>query len=385
MTWFGSKLALRPCTARLDTRSRPHVLFCRVVAAILAMGLATCSSGSPQDCEGLDGIKFVCGVPAPEDLVAIPNTRWIIASSMPRDGTAGGLFLIDTRAGTAELVDFGVAPQSANEGAEAAFADACPPPDRAKLITHGVSLSMAETGVYRLLVVGHGGREAIELFAVDLSSGEPKLTWIDCVRLPDGLEGNSVVGLPDGGLLVTTLYDLGDTSWPSRIEKLAAGKPAGAVYQWRPGSGFSVLPTPSISGPNGIAISPDGQTLFLAGWGDRLLRRIDIDGNEISPSLELGFLPDNLHWTPDGMLLAAGQDIAVRDLFSCAMSEVSSSYCARSYSVTQIDPGDFTIVESWARSVSQGFGDSTTAVKVGEEIWIGSISGDRVAAIEASE
>lgn len=326
-------------------------------------------------------MERVCGVPVPEDLVAIPKSRWLIASSLPRDGSSGGLFLIDTRERRAErvplLADGGA---FASWSAEAAAVAKCAPPDPAKLLTHGLSIGKGKNGVHRLYVVGHGGREAIELFNVDSRGDRPIIRWTGCIPIPEGVEANSVVSLPGEGLMFSSLYDRGDADWSSRMGKLASAAPAGGIYEWHAGSGLRQISMPAVSGPNGLAVSEDGKTLFVAGWGDRVVRRLDRNGRETAPAIKLDFLPDNLHWAPDGTLLAAGQQIKVADLFACVSASKGSAYCTKSWSVARIDPGKLKLLDNWHRP-SAIFGDATTAIMVDGRLWLGAISGDCIAVV----
>ena len=50
---------------------------------------------APAGCAPSGGLNFICGIQNPEDLVPIPNSRWMFASGMA-DGS--GLHLIDTSA-----------------------------------------------------------------------------------------------------------------------------------------------------------------------------------------------------------------------------------------------------------------------------------------------
>src|SRR5438034_1200422 len=60
-------------------------------------GLAGQSRQGPQaasSCNPVGNVRFVCGQQAPEDLVVIPGSQWILASSFA--GT-GGINLINVR------------------------------------------------------------------------------------------------------------------------------------------------------------------------------------------------------------------------------------------------------------------------------------------------
>lgn len=354
-----------------------------IVAAALSLSTSSVPHAGMADCAGQTRIELVCGIPVPEDLVAIPDTPWVIVSSMPRDGSAGGLYLIDNKSHDVQRIGFKIARgRFASSEKEAEAVGRCTPPDFAKLTTHGLSLSRGKAMLHRLYVVGHGGREAIELFNVDASGAVPTVIWTGCVPMPEGLETNSVVGLPGGGLMFTSLFDQGEIDWQARIAKLATGQSAGGVFEWQAGKAIAKLPTPPMSGPNGIEVSRTGKEIFLAGWGDHMVRRIDRQGRETASPIKLEFLPDNLHWAPDGSLLASGQRTTVKDLFACTSRKDGPPYCAQSWSVARIEPRDLSFRANWHGETGDRFGDSTSAIMVDGELWIGSISGECIAIID---
>ena len=61
--------------------------------------VAACGAGSAKaaddGCKPSGGLEFVCGLKNPEDLVAVPGTKWILASGM---APGVGITLIDSRA-----------------------------------------------------------------------------------------------------------------------------------------------------------------------------------------------------------------------------------------------------------------------------------------------
>lgn len=361
-----------------------------LLAVAAAMEPASGAGNAAPNCSGAPGIAVVCGIPVPEDIAPVPGTPWLIATSMPRGGEAGGLYLIDTRTLKARKADLGLEQTGkparfAAGAAEAAAVATCAPLDPTRFISHGISLSPGKGGIHRLYVVGHGGREAIELFNVDARKSVPTLQWAGCVTMPQAVEGNSVVGLPGGGLMFTTLYDPGETAWPARIRKLATGAPTGAVFEWHPASGIVRLPVPPISGPNGIAVSADGKSIFLAGWGDRILRRVDRKGRETAAPVTLDFLPDNLHWGPGGMLFAAGQATTVQSMFACSAAPTSPGYCVPEWSVAKINPGVMRVTARMGGKTGGVFGDTTSAVLHRGWMWLGSINGDRIGVVAATE
>src|SRR5215475_6114597 len=86
-------------------------------------------------CAPAGGLNFICGLQAPEDLVQVPNTRWLIASGMM---AGSGLHLIDTQAKTARTL-FG--PDSSSSRPDKTKFAACPGAlDPKQAILHGLSL-----------------------------------------------------------------------------------------------------------------------------------------------------------------------------------------------------------------------------------------------------
>ena len=91
------------------------------------------------------------------------------------------------------------------------FQNCTTPPKLADLITHGVNLRPVAHDRSMLYVVGHGGREAIEVFDVAANHDKPVVTWKGCVPMPDGFVANSVASLADGSLVATVPLMPGST------------------------------------------------------------------------------------------------------------------------------------------------------------------------------
>ena len=120
---------------------------------------------SQQACEPSGGLQFVCGPKNAEDLVLVPGTQWILSSGMAEGAS---FFQIDSRNGAWRPLKFESKP-------DAAFSTCASPPALATFQTHGLSIREAGRGLSRLLVVGHGAREAIEVFDVAVGTDGPRL------------------------------------------------------------------------------------------------------------------------------------------------------------------------------------------------------------------
>src|SRR5438093_1124952 len=177
-----------------------RILFAFVLAATATIASSRITAAQSGACAPSGGLNFICGLQAAEDLVLVPNTRWLIASGM----TAGsGLHLIDTQAKSARSF---FSPEVSAARADKTRFSGCPGPlDPKQAVLHGLSLRPGQAGRYTLYATNHGGRESIEVFEVDARGGVASATWIGCVVLPDKMAANSVAAFSDGALVATVL------------------------------------------------------------------------------------------------------------------------------------------------------------------------------------
>ncbi|HEY6515364.1 MAG TPA: hypothetical protein VIY50_04425 [Steroidobacteraceae bacterium] len=308
----------------------------------------------------------VCGLKNAEDFVRVPDSRWAIASRLARDAAApGGFSLVDLENRTARLLtpDF-----SGHASAEYA---GCPGALMAsELITHGLDIRRRPDGASELFAVNHGGRESIEVFAIRPSRDGPQLRWKGCVLLPAEVSGNAVAALPHG-LVVTSFGGSG----PGGLAELLAGRPSGFVAEWTPHKGWAHVAGSAFGGDNGVAASPDGETLYVNDWNDGTLRVLSLRKGIAPISIRLGgFHPDNLHWLPGGRLLIAGQKGMARDDIAC----VSHEACAVGSMIVIVDPRSREVTMHWAVPPTSTFAAASTALLYRSDYWASSFRGDRV-------
>ena len=222
------------------------------------------------DCDPAGDMRFVCGVPSPEDLVAIPDTDLVVASGYLPGGSIQYVHRLDQSRTS-------VFPASAHrERHDTALYPDCPGPinpnENERFSAHGLNLLTVEDGLHHLYVVHHGFRESVEVFEIDArpqgagsASAVPGLTWIGCVVAPEGMTLNSVSPLPHGGFVATVPFvppEGGEFS-PADIGVDAL---IGVVLEWHPDDGWSTVPESESAGPNGIEASPDGEWLYVNLW-----------------------------------------------------------------------------------------------------------------------
>jgi sugar lactone lactonase YvrE len=126
------------------------------------------------------------------------------------------------------------------------------------------------------------------------------------------------------------------------------------------------LPGSEAAGANGVELSDDGRTLYIAAWGSqsfiRLSRGATPPQREETP---LGFRVDNIHWARDGTLWAVGQ-------------------AGPNWKAVKIDPDTLAVREVVTEPDTPAFGAGTAVVEVDDTLWVGSYRGNRIAIFPAA-
>ncbi|MBK7902714.1 MAG: SMP-30/gluconolactonase/LRE family protein [Proteobacteria bacterium] len=347
-----------------------------VLSLALMMMLAGAIAGAADsECSGSGDYSFVCGPRNAEDLVRVPGSKWLIASGMAADAA---IYLIDSRRKTWMELYPADAPRARQDTARYA---SCPgAPDPASFVSHGLNLRQGIDGQSTLYVVGHGGREAIEVFTVNAQGDAPVLTWIGCVLTPGGMEANSVASLADGSLLATIPLHKG-----ASIGDALAGKPTGGVYRWSPGEkDFTLVQGSELPYANGIEISADEREFYVASSGLLTVAAFSTSNPTrlLRSSESLAFIPDNLHMGSGGRLITAGLNVVDPVCGNVAQSAEFSlekfASCPRPFTVLAIDPQSMQGEILASGPANRNFSNVTMALEVEGELWIGTFAGDRI-------
>lgn len=300
----------------------------------------------------------VCEQQAPEDVVALGDD-WVVASAY---AGSGGVAMIRV----SDRMPFMVYPGgNARDRHDRVTYPGCPgPPDPDNFLTHGVYVGPGDGPVHKLFVVGHGAREAIEVFDVDTGSARPAVTWIGCVIAPDPIGLNSVRGLPDGGFITTNFLPRNST--PEQTQRMLGGETNGELWEWHTNTGWVEVPGSEAAGANGVELSDDGETLYVAAWGSQSFLRLSRGSTPpVRDEIELGFRIDNIHWANDGTLWGVGQ-----------AGEAG-------WKAVKIDPDTLEVRDVVARADTPEFNAGTALVEVGNTLWVGSFRGNRIAIVPA--
>ena len=347
-----------------------------IMAAAIAYALVLPSAVSAQappsaPCTPSGGLSFVCGVQNGEDLVVVPNTRWLIASGM---APGSGLRAVDTQAKA--LRTLYAAGTVATRPDRTTYASCPGPLDPKQMVLHGLSLRPAGGRRYTVYATNHGGRESIEVFEIDASGAAPVAAWVGCVPMPDGMAANSVAAFSDRSLVATVLIMPGKT-----FEDAFAQRNTGAVFAWAPGEKvFRMLPGTELSANNGIETSPDDQEFYVV---STTTKRI-VAYSRAKPGVPLrtaqlkDFGPDNVRWTADNRLITAGM---IDNEAACggAPKTEAGIRCPRGYVAVTIDPKTMAVTELARGPATPAFTGTAIAMQVGNELWLGSFYADRLA------
>lgn len=341
-----------------------------------AAWLAPAGAEDSASCAPDSQLDFVCGAQKPEDVLALPGTRWLVASGF---APGAGLKLVDGQARSLRRWFEGSAVQMAWDKRRWPN---CPGPlDPALFNARGLALQDLGEGRWQLLVVNHGGRESIEAFEIDASGNEPRLTWRGCQPMPEGQVANSVAAFADGTVLATVLTRPGTT-----IGDFTLGRITGGVWQWRPGDAtFTLLPGTELPGNNGLEVDPAGQRFYVVAFG---LHAVAVfDRRDTARPLDLiaapDFMPDNIHWS-GGRLLLTGMRLdepACGGQRKVVDGKADPMLCHRGWVVGELDLKDRRIATLAYGHPQASFNGHSAAALSGGALWLGSFQSDRLAIV----
>lgn len=349
----------------------------RILAFTSLLSLVAAAGGSSSlaadattaACKPDQNASYICGLRNAEDLIPIQGTPWVLAGQIGPPPTDGGAYFINTKDGAAKKA----APDFSLPAAKPYAA--CPgAPSAETFASHGLSIRYEAAGTHEVLAINHNGRQSIEVFDLDVTKAVPRLAWKGCVIAPPAMDPNSVAAVPGGGFVVTSF---GIRSDPKTYEKGLAGGVSGFVAEWSPTAGWSELPGTQLVLTNGIVASEDGKRLFITTWGDsklHVISRGEIPHTHQTIDLPR-FHPDNVRMLADGKLLIAGQSGDPLTIFACSRQPV----CTVGFKVVRLDPATARVETLLDEPGSAVFGGASVAIAVGNELWVGTFRGDRVA------
>ena len=335
---------------------RKSIVIGIITVCVFWLGAAAVSEAA---CDPDGEVQFLCGPVSPEDLAPVPQSPWVIVSSMVDEGY---LYVADSRDHTSTVLFPTETSQSRHD---TEIYSTCPGPVSRQFRPHGLYLRPGDAGHHTLYVVGHGAREAIEVFDLEVDGAALSLTWVGCAVAPEPLALNSVVALPEGGFATTSPR-------------------TGDIWEWHTSAGWSRVVGSEDIGPNGLEISRDGRWFFVGGYGSQSLIRLSRGRTPVEQeAVEVGFHIDNVRWGPGETLFAAGHLGPTREAIGeCIRQRQCDGVTSR---VARVDLQQFTAEEVVRYPSNDLLILGTVAIQIGNEIWVGGVAGgERIARFPVS-
>lgn len=348
-----------------------------ILLAAATFHLPAAAQAQSGECKGEGRLQHICGLNNAEDMIAVEGAPWVLTGNMgDKSWQGGGFYLVSTRDRSVRAVkpDF-------SRPKEALYRECPGAPDPEKFNVQGVSLRNEGAGKHTIYTTNNGGRRSIEVYELDVSSA-PRITWKGCVIAPPPLSLNSVTHLPGDALAVTVFANAED---PTARPRAFEGLPSGFVLEWSPNAGWSTIPGSEFSGNNGIVASADGKWLYVAGYAGLSVHKLSRGRVPYQrQAVRVGFLADNIRWTPDGKLLVGGHAAPLADV-SLGCNGTDLVVCPVATGVALVDPATMKAQTLLIEAPTRSFGAGTVAIVVADELWIGSLRSQRIATIKLKE
>ncbi|MGO4317963.1 hypothetical protein [Agrobacterium sp. MCAB5] len=345
--------------------------------SIVAANAVELRSGS---CDPAGKFEFVCGPVNAEELLPLDGTPWIVASQLGSPNVKKGAISIIHR----KSRQWGVLPI---DGSAASYNDAaypgCPSPLVAEeFVGHGMTFVAGKDGKQLLFAINHGKREAVEVFEVTPKGDEvPEFKWVGCLPSPNGDSLNGLAELPDGGIAATVYFQIASSkTW---FSDMMQGKLTGDVFEWHPGKGWSKVPDSGMAGANGI-VALDDASLIVAEWGAKKVHKISRNGSTPRVTAEITGYPDNIHKTDDGTFLVVAQSDnqeVFMNVVQCLGTDAQT--CGGEDDVVELHPADMSVKHRLKVDADPKLlGFVTSALDLGDEIWLGVVRGNRIGIVK---
>lgn len=344
----------------------PALLLATTLSGVVAGPLADAQDFT--GCAAVGGLEPICGFRGSEDIEVLPDRAVLIVSeTQVRFGVGGAMHWLPSGLAAYDPqlrqirplypVSWETAP------AETWGDPQCLDPIGERLSPLGLHLSRRADGRLQLLVVNHGARESVEFFEVRTTPGV-SLHWRGCVVAPAGAFLNDVAALGADAFVATQYLSL-QPGAGTRAEQ-------GVVLRWDRGTGIRALHGTEGTLLNGVQSTPDASTIYVAAadaGGE--LRQHDARSGRLLRSVPLPGA-DNLSWAGDGTLL-----VAARAAGSAPTRCTFAPPCGDAYTVEVVDTAHLAVQRVFEHA-GPPLGLGTVALRVGDDLFIGSAAGDRI-------
>ncbi|MCV2370624.1 hypothetical protein LNV07_21275 [Paucibacter oligotrophus] len=255
----------------------------------------------------------------------------------------------------------------------------CPGKPAAEFSPLGISVKQRDDGRWQVAAVNHGQGMRVEMFEL-LKTGEQfGLSWRGCVVPPAEVSMNSVVLLRNGGFVASHMFDrtapnlfgLSTGIWKSQL-----GFDTGYAFEWLPAAEQEFRVLKGSRGPflNGIELSADERTVFVSVTSGNEVRKIDRGSGDLLAAVRIE-RPDNIRWDEHGFLLVASLTGSRLENLSCIKN--TGENCGLAFDIVRINPENMATQEVF-KHAGPPMGAATVAQQLGDSIYLGSFTGDRI-------
>ncbi len=358
----------------------------RISIAVLMLTLGGCTTPDILDCRAAGGLTPDCRFENPEDFAKSPKGTALIVSEMGQGSleSRGGRLVAYMPNAEGRLGDIRVLwPRSSAPartmpvaaGAATLGDPSCPALGAQRFAPHGINARRLEDGRHVLYVVNHGARESIEIFEMFDDGREVVIEPRGCVLAPPDSTTNDVVVLADGGFRVSDSFRRTENVIVSGLRMRYGSHRPGLAWEWHSGKGYSRIADSDVAYANGIESSPDGKYLYLNGYFENAVIKVDTTtGQRVAEATVMG--PDNVTWSDNGRLLVASHHAGTFDLLKCLGIERGN--CGFRFQVVEVDPDTMATRVLLDRS-GPPIGAVTIALPFADRLYLGTFAGDRIA------
>ncbi len=334
------------------------------VGLLAALVLTGCDAATTGAC--VPGNNVICGIVKPEDIEAMPDSRWLLVSELGGKTSPGRVVAIDPT--TRERRTLVEGPVTAGEPSST-FPRCGSPPD--VLRPRGFHLGRDQDGERLLVIAG----TRVEQFRLDRKDGdELALAWQGCVDIPPEFIANDVAGLTDGGFVVSHMYDP-PRDWTLDL-RMFLGLNTGAAVAWSARDGWRRVPDTDVSFANGIQVEPATERIFVSSMFTQRVIVVDRDGGNRRETARGPNQIDNLTWASDGRLVGAGHTgVAVYGISTCR--KAGETPCSFPFAVTAINPTSLAIETLFTAPTGAIPGASVALLKDGA-LYLGTVFGEQI-------
>ncbi len=353
---------------------------CCVMAAA-SLGLSACSVPEGTlitDCVDKGALHPVCGMQSPEDIAIVPGGEYLLLSELGNMGAYPGRIVAFKVSDESWKPVYPLENDSPTPAALLGDPTCTRPPGR-ELSPHGTHLVQLEDNSWRYLVVNHGGREAVELFSLELTQlGEPALAWRGCVFPADNTMINDVAGLANGDVIYTRMFRPDDFLGEMRG---IVGLDSGDVWRWSRSNGLKLLPGTNGALTNGIEISADERYIFINQYMNKEVHKYDLQAEQRVAKAAVAHV-DNSAWGPGGELWLTSHKMEPAVYLACTKEQLRT--CGMAFEVVALNPDT---METRVIFQHQGppMGAATVATAHDDKVYLGSFLGDRLLIVPMSE